>query len=142
MVNECMFFIVKFDVVVKNVIGEIYSCFEKVGLNIVVVKMMYLIQEQVEGFYVEYKECFFFNDLVVFMIFGLVVVQVLEGEGVILKNCDLMGVINLKEVEVGIICVDFVLFIDVNVVYGFDFVVFVECEIVYFFNDNEICLCG
>lgn len=103
--------------------------------------MVQLFECEVGGFYVEYKECLFFKDLVFFMIFGLVVVQVLEGEDVIVKNCELMGVIDLKKVDVGIICVDFVVFIDENVVYGFDFEVFVVCEIVYFFVVIEVCEC-
>lgn len=141
MVLECIFLIVKFDVVVKNYIGVIYNCFEIVGFKIVVVKMVYFLKEKVEGFYVEYSECFFFGVLVEFMIFGLVMVIVFEGENVVFKNCEIMGVINFVEVLVGILCVDYVDSIDENVVYGLDVVELVVCEIVYFFVDEEICLC-
>lgn len=141
MVLECIFFIIKLDVVVKNVIGEIYVCFEKVGFKVVVVKYKQLLCCEVEGFYVVYCECLFFNVLVEFMIFGLVMIQVLEGENVVLVYCDLLGVINLKEVVVGIICVDFVEFIDVNVVYGLDLVENVVIEIVYFFVVIDVVLC-
>lgn len=91
MATERTLSIIKPDAVAKNVIGEIYSRFEKAGLNIVAAKMMHLTQEQAEGFYAEHKERPFFNDLVAFMTSGPVVVQVLEGEGAILKNRDLMG---------------------------------------------------
>ncbi|HAC30389.1 MAG TPA: nucleoside-diphosphate kinase, partial [Marinobacter hydrocarbonoclasticus] len=96
MANERTLSIIKPDAVAKNVIGEIYSRFEKADLKIVAAKMMHLTQEQAEGFYAEHKERPFFNDLVAFMTSGPVVVQVLEGEGAILKNRELMGATNPK----------------------------------------------
>lgn len=59
----------------------------------------------------------------------------------ILKNCDLMGVMDLKKVEKGMICVDFVDSIDVNVVYGLDVVEMVVVEIVFFFLEMNVYLC-
>ncbi|BES71173.1 nucleoside-diphosphate kinase [Marinobacter nanhaiticus D15-8W] len=131
--------IVKPDAVAKNVIGEIYSRFEKGGLSIVAAKMMHLTQEQAEGFYAEHKERPFFADLVAFMTSGPVVVQVLEGEGAIKKNRDLMGATNPKEAEAGTIRADFASSIDANAVHGSDSAESAEREIAYFFNDNEIC---
>ena len=72
--------IIKPDAVAKNVIGEIYSRFEKAGLRIVAARMMQLSREKAEGFYAVHKERPFFNDLVDFMVSGPVLVQVLEGE--------------------------------------------------------------
>ena len=80
MAIERTFSIVKPDAVAKNVIGEIYSRFEKGGLKIVASKMLHLTREQAEGFYAVHKERPFFKDLVEFMISGPVMVQVLEGE--------------------------------------------------------------
>ena len=131
--------IIKPDAVAKNVIGEIYTRFEKAGLKIVAAKMMHLTQEQAEGFYAEHKERPFFNDLVAFMTSGPVVVQVLEGEGAILKNRDLMGATNPKEADAGTIRADFADSIDANAVHGSDSAASAEREIAYFFNDNEIC---
>jgi nucleoside-diphosphate kinase len=139
MANERTLSIIKPDAVAKNVIGEIYSRFEKADLNIVAAKMMHLTQEQAEGFYAEHKERPFFNDLVAFMTSGPVVVQVLEGEGAILKNRDLMGATNPKEAEPGTIRADFASSIDANAVHGSDSAASAEREIAYFFNDNEIC---
>jgi len=101
--------------------------------------MMHLTQEQAEGFYAEHKERPFFNDLVAFMTSGPVVVQVLEGEGAILKNRDLMGATNPKEADAGTIRADFATSIDANAVHGSDSAESAEREIAYFFNDNEIC---
>ncbi|MCW8964579.1 MAG: nucleoside-diphosphate kinase, partial [Gammaproteobacteria bacterium] len=91
MAVERTFSIVKPDAVAKNVIGEIYSRFEKGGLRIVAAKMLHLTREQAEGFYAVHKERPFYKDLVEFMISGPVVVQVLEGEDAIAKNRELMG---------------------------------------------------
>jgi nucleoside-diphosphate kinase len=108
-------------------------------LKIVAAKMMHLTQEQAEGFYAEHKERPFFNDLVAFMTSGPVVVQVLEGEGAILKNRELMGATNPKEAEAGTIRADFASSIDANAVHGSDSAASAEREVAYFFNDNEIC---
>ena len=139
MANERTLSIIKPDAVAKNVIGEIYSRFEKADLKIVAAKMMHLTQEQAEGFYAEHKERPFFNDLVAFMTSGPVVVQVLEGEGAILKNRELMGATNPKEAEAGTIRADFASSIDANAVHGSDSATSAEREVAYFFNDNEIC---
>ena len=139
MANEHTLSIIKPDAVAKNVIGEIYSRFEKADLAIVAAKMMHLTQEQAEGFYAEHKERPFFNDLVAFMTSGPVVVQVLEGSGAILKNRDLMGATNPKEAAAGTIRADFASSIDANAVHGSDSAASAEREIAYFFNDNEIC---
>ena len=139
MSNERTLSIIKPDAVAKNVIGEIYSRFEKAGLKFVAAKMMHLSQEQAEGFYAEHKERPFFGDLVAFMTSGPVVVQVLEGDGAIVKNRDLMGATNPKEAAPGTIRADFADTIDANAVHGSDSAASAEREIAYFFNDSEIC---
>lgn len=75
------------------------------------------------------------------MILGLIMVQVLEGENVIVCYCELMGKINLEEVVCGILCVDYVLSMCYNLVYGSDSFVLVVCEIEFFFLELEICFC-
>ena len=47
--------IVKTDAVGKNVIGEIYSRFEKAGLKVVAAKMIHMDDEKAGGFYAEHK---------------------------------------------------------------------------------------
>ncbi|GLQ32046.1 nucleoside-diphosphate kinase [Litoribrevibacter albus] len=131
--------IVKPDAVGKNVIGEILSRFEKAGLQIVAAKMLQLDDEKAGGFYAEHKERPFFKDLVEFMTSGPVVVQVLEGEGAIAKNRDLMGATNPQEAEAGTIRADFAQSIDANAVHGSDSAASAEREIAYFFSAEEIC---
>ena len=131
--------IIKPDAVAKNVIGEIYSRFEKAGLQIVAAKMMQLTKEQAEGFYAVHKERPFYNDLVTFMTSGPVVVQVLEGEGAIAKNRELMGATNPQEAAPGTIRADFAESIDANAVHGSDSEQSATREVAYFFNQDEIC---
>ncbi|MFK7794589.1 MAG: nucleoside-diphosphate kinase [Gammaproteobacteria bacterium] len=131
--------IIKPDAVAKNVIGEIYSRFEKAGLQIVAAKMLQLTQEQAEGFYAVHKERPFYKDLVSFMTSGPVVVQVLEGEGAIKKNRDVMGATNPAEAAPGTIRADFADSIDANAVHGSDAPETAAVEIAHFFSEGELC---
>lgn len=130
--------IIKPDAVEKNVIGEIYSRFEKAGLKIVASKMKHLSKAEAEGFYAVHKERPFFSALVEFMISGPVMIQVLEGENAIAKNRELMGATNPKEAEAGTIRADFATSIDANAVHGSDAPETAAQEIRYFFSDIEI----
>jgi nucleoside-diphosphate kinase len=130
--------IIKPDAVAKNVIGEIYSRFEKAGLKIVAARMMHLSRAQAEGFYAVHRERPFFNDLVSFMISGPVMIQALEGEGAILKNRDLMGATDPKKAAPGTIRADFAQSIDANAVHGSDAPETAAVEIAYFFPTLDV----
>ena len=125
--------IIKPDAVAKNVIGKIYSRFETNGLKIVAAQMRHLSQAEAEGFYAVHKERPFFKDLVAFMTSGPVMIQVLEGEGAILKNRELMGATDPKKAEPGTIRADFAESIDANAVHGSDAPETAAVEIAYFF---------
>lgn len=131
--------IIKPDAVAKNVIGDIYSRFEKAGLKIVGARMLQLSREDAEKFYAVHAERPFFNALVEFMISGPVMVQVLEGENAIAKNRDLMGATNPKEAETGTIRGDFAESIDANAVHGSDGEDTAATEIDFFFGQSGIC---
>lgn len=139
MAIERTFSIVKPDAVAKNVIGEIYSRFEKAGLRIVAAKMLHLTREQAEGFYAVHKERPFFKELVEFMMSGPVMVQVLEGENAILKNREVMGATNPKEAAPGTIRADFADDVSENAVHGSDGPDTARTEIAFFFGEGEIC---
>jgi nucleoside-diphosphate kinase len=130
--------IIKPDAVAKNVIGEIYSRFERNGLKIIAARMLRLSQADAEGFYAIHRSRPFFNDLVKFMISGPVVVQVLEGEDAITKNRELMGATDPKKAEKGTIRADFADSIDANAVHGSDAVETAAVEIAYFFPEFNI----
>ena len=125
--------IIKPDAVAKNVVGEIYSRFEKAGLKVAAAKMKHLSRKEAEGFYAVHRERPFFNALVEFMISGPVMIQVLEGEGAVLKNRELMGATNPKEAAAGTIRADFADSIDANAVHGSDAAETAAVEIAYFF---------
>ncbi|EHZ5073972.1 nucleoside-diphosphate kinase [Campylobacter coli] len=131
--------IIKPDAVKKGVIGKILDRFESNGLGIAAMKKVQLSKEQAEAFYAVHKERPFFKDLVEFMISGPVVVSVLEGEGAVLKNRDLMGATNPKEAQPGTIRADFAESIDANAVHGSDSLENAKIEIEFFFKSNEIC---
>src|ERR671920_1521900 len=130
--------IIKPDAVAKNVIGEIYARFEKAGLKIVAARMARLSRGDAEGFYAVHKGRPFFDDLVDFMISGPVMVQVLEGDGAIQKNRDLMGATDPKKAAKGTIRADFAQSIDANAVHGSDSADNAVVEIAYFFPAFEI----
>ena len=133
MAIERTFSIIKPDAVAKNVIGKIYSRFETNGLKIVASRMVQLSRQEAEGFYAVHKERPFFKDLVEFMISGPVMVQVLEGEGAIAKNRELMGATDPKKAAAGTIRADFADSIDANAVHGSDAPETAAVEIAYFF---------
>jgi len=130
--------IIKPDAVAKGVIGKIMDRFESNGLRIAAVKKMQLSQADAEAFYAVHSERPFFKDLVDFMISGPVVAMVLEGEGAMAKNRDLMGATNPQEAEPGTIRADFADSIDANAVHGSDSVENAANEIKFFFSDREI----
>ena len=130
--------IIKPDAVAKNVIGEIYSRFEKAGLKIAAAKMVHLSRAEAEGFYAVHRERPFFNALVEFMISGPVMVQVLQGENAMAKNRELMGATNPKEADAGTIRADFADSIDANAVHGSDSVENAAIEIAYFFPATSV----
>ena len=138
MAQERTLSIIKPDAVAKNVIGEIYSRFEKNGLKVVASKMKQLSKQEAEGFYAVHRERPFFGALVNFMISGPVMIQVLEGEGAVLKNRELMGATNPKEAAAGTIRADFADSIDANAVHGSDAAETAAVEVAFFFPGLNI----
>jgi nucleoside-diphosphate kinase len=138
MTTEQTLSIIKPDAVSKNVIGKIISRFEENGLCVVAGKLIQLSDEMAAGFYAEHEGRPFFNDLKAFMTSGPVFVQVLRGEGAILKNRELMGNTNPQEAAAGTIRADFAKSIDANAVHGSDSATSAQREINYFFKDEEI----
>src|SRR5207237_9715566 len=121
--------IVKPDAVAKNNIGEIIRRFEAAGLKVVAAKMMHLSKEQAQGFYAVHKERPFYNDLVQFMTSGPVLVQVLEGEGAVARNREIMGATDPKKAAPGTIRADLASNVEENAVHGSDAVEAARTEI-------------
>ena len=130
--------IVKPDAVARNLIGEIYSRFERGGLKIVAAKMLRLDKARAAGFYAEHEGKPFYEALCAYMTSGPIMVQVLEGEDAIAANRRLMGATNPAEAEPGTIRADFAESLDANSVHGSDAPASARREIAYFFEPAEI----
>ena len=138
MATERTFSILKPDATRRNLTGAINAKFEAAGLRIVAQKRMHMTTAQAEEFYGVHRERGFFRDLVGFMTSGPVVVQVLEGEGAVLKNREIMGATNPANAEAGTIRKDFAESIEANSVHGSDSAENAAIEIAYFFAGTEI----
>jgi nucleoside-diphosphate kinase len=136
---ERTFSILKPDAVAKNKIGEILARYERSGLRIVAIKMLQLSWEQAEAVYGIHRGKSFYNDLITFMTSGPVVVSVLEGEGAVLKNRDVMGMTDPKLAETGTVRADFADSISRNAVHGSDSIDNAKYEIDCLFKPEEIC---
>ncbi|MGE5414967.1 MAG: nucleoside-diphosphate kinase [Syntrophomonadaceae bacterium] len=130
--------IIKPDGVEKGVIGQVIARFEKAGLKPIAIRMAQLSKAEAEGFYAVHKARPFFNDLVKFMTSGPVVLMVLEGEGAVLKNRDIMGATDPKKADAGTIRKDFATDIEKNTVHGSDSVENAKVEVSYFFPEVQI----
>ena len=131
--------IIKPDAVAKNVLGEIYSRFEKAGLRIIAARMEHLSAQKAGEFYAVHKERPFYNDLVAFMTSGPVMVQVLEGEDAIAKHREVMGATNPADAAPGTIRADFAQTVDENAVHGSDAIETANVEIEFFFGSDGVC---
>ena len=138
MAVERTFSIIKPDATRRNLTGKINARFEDKGLRIVAQKRIWMTRMQAEQFYGVHKARPFFNDLCTFMTSGPVVVQVLEGEGAIAKNRDIMGATNPANAAAGTIRKDFAESIEANSVHGSDSPDNAAIEIAYFFSGTEI----
>ncbi|QKI88766.1 nucleoside-diphosphate kinase [Thiomicrorhabdus xiamenensis] len=136
---ERTFSIIKPDAVKRNLIGEILQRFERNGLRVVASKMIRLSREQAEGFYAEHKGRDFYEPLIEYMISAPVIVQVLEGEGAIAKNREIMGATDPSKAAEGTIRADFALSVRENSAHGSDSPESAAREIAYFFSTIEIC---
>lgn len=130
--------IIKPDAVGKNAIGQIISRFEGAGLRIAAAKMVHLSRLEAEQFYAVHKARPFFPALVDFMVSGPVVVLVLEGQGAIAKNRELMGHTDPQKADAGTIRADFAENIDANAVHGSDAPETAATEIAFFFPEYKV----
>jgi len=130
--------IIKPDATKRNLTGKINAKFEDAGLRIVAQKRIQLTLDQAGAFYAEHKERPFYGELTEFMTSEPVVVQVLEGEGAILKNREVMGATNPANADEGTIRKDFALSVGENSVHGSDSPEAAAREIAFFFSGLEL----
>lgn len=130
--------IIKPDGVSRGLVGEVIGRFEKNGIKINAMKMIWMTKEEAKGFYAVHEQRPFFDSLTDFMSSGPIVVMMLQGDNVIAKNRELMGATNFKEAAEGTIRRDFATDIEKNIVHGSDAPETAAIEIGYFFNAFEI----
>jgi nucleoside-diphosphate kinase len=138
MANERTLSIIKPDGVEKGVIGKIIARFEEQGLKPIAIRLTQLSKAEAEGFYAVHKARPFFADLVKFMTSGPVVLMVLEGEGAVLKNREIMGATDPAKAAAGTIRKDFATNIEKNTVHGSDSAENAKIEVSYFFPEVQI----
>ena len=138
MAIERTFSIIKPDATARNLTGAVNALIEKAGLRIVAQKRIRMTREQAETFYAVHKARPFFGELVEFMTSGPVVVQVLQGEGAVAKNREIMGATNPANAAPGTIRKDFAESVEANSVHGSDSLENANTEIAFFFAETEI----
>ncbi len=139
MATEQTLSIIKPDAVARDLIGAIYSRFERAGLRVVAARMLHLTRDRAEAFYAVHRERPFFGELIDFMISGPIMVQVLEGEDAVERNREVMGATNPAEAAPGTLRADFASEITENAVHGSDAPETAAAEIAFFFGPGEIC---
>ena len=130
--------IIKPDATKRNLTGKINAKFEEVGLRIIAQKRIHLSKSQAGVFYGVHAERPFYDELCEFMASEPVVVQVLEGDGAILKNREVMGATNPAEAAPGTIRAEFAESVGENSVHGSDAPETAAVEISYFFAGLEL----
>ena len=138
MATERTFSIIKPDATRRNLTGAINARFEQNGLRIVAQKRIRMTESEARKFYEVHKDRPFYNDLVAFMTSGPVVVQILEGEGAVAKNREIMGATNPANAAEGTIRKDFAESVEANSVHGSDSPENAALEMAYFFSGTEI----
>jgi nucleoside-diphosphate kinase len=130
--------IVKPDAVGRGLIGEVLKRFESAGLKIVAAKLVHLTPERARAFYAVHKERPFFASLCAYMSSGSIFVSVLEGEGSIARNREIMGATDPAKAAPGTIRKDWGKDVEQNAVHGSDGPDTAATEIAFFFRPDEI----
>ena len=138
MATERTLSIIKPDATRRNLTGKINAKFEDAGLRIIAQKRIQLTQAQAGQFYAVHKDRPFFGELTQFMASGPVVVQVLEGEGAVQKNRQVMGATNPKDAAPGTVRAEFAESVGENSVHGSDAPETAAEEIAFFFSGLEL----
>lgn len=130
--------IIKPNAVLDNNIGRIVTRYEEEGFRVSAAKFLNLTKEKAEGFFIKYKEEYFFGPLVGSVMPGPVFIIVVEREDAVYKNLQLMGSSNPMEAEEGTIRRDFAKSLEANAIHGSESLVDSEREIKYFFDKSEL----
>ena len=127
--------IIKPDAVERNLENEIKNIFKDKGFKIAKEKKIQLAKSEAEEFYKVHETKPFYNDLCAYLSSGPIVVMILEKEGAVTANRELMGATDPKKAEEGTLRKKFGASIDKNSVHGSDSVENAKIEVNFFFKD-------
>lgn len=130
--------IIKPDAVAHGLIGQILSCLEAAGLKIVAARLVHLRPDEARAFYAVHKERPFYESLTRYMSSGPVLVCVLEGDGAIQRNREIMGATDPAKAAPGTIRKKWGTDVEKNAVHGSDAPQTAAWEIAFFFKSEEI----
>ena len=125
--------IIKPDAVERNLENEIKKEFINKGFKIAKEKKIQLAKSEAEEFYKVHETKPFYNDLCAYLSSGPIVVMILEKEGAVTANRELMGATDPKKAEEGTLRKKFGVSIDKNSVHGSDSVENAKIEVNFFF---------
>ena len=127
--------IIKPDAVERNLENEIKNIFRENGFKIEKEKKIQLVKSEAEEFYKVHETKPFYNDLCAYLSSGPIVVMILEKEGAVTANRELMGATDPKKAEEGTLRKKFGVSIDKNSVHGSDSVENAKIEVDFFFKN-------
>ncbi len=127
--------IIKRDAVERNLDNEIKGIFKSNGFKIINEKKIQIEKSEAEKFYKVHETKPFYNDLCSYLSSGPIVVMILEKEGAVKANREIMGSTNPVDAAEGTIRKKFGISIDKNSVHGSDSIENAKIEIDFFFKD-------
>lgn len=130
--------LLKPDAVQRALIGELIARFERKGLKIVALKMVWLTDAILDEHYAHHKEKPFFGELKKFMISAPVVALILEGKGAISLVRRMVGATNGRDADLGSVRADYSMSTSANIIHVSDSEETAVEEIERFFDKTEI----
>ncbi|MEM4161334.1 MAG: nucleoside-diphosphate kinase [Thermoplasmata archaeon] len=135
---ERTFVMLKPDAIQRGLCGEIIARFERRGLKIVAMKMLWITKELAEKHYGEHRGKKFFEGLISYITSGPVIAMVIEGKNAVKLVREMMGKTNPQESMPGTIRGDYGIELGRNIIHGSDSLASAEREIALFFTKEEI----
>lgn len=136
--TEQTFSFLKPESVMRGLIGEIISRFERKGLILVAAKLIQMSAQQAEKLYEMHKGKPFFKELVSHVTSGPVFVMIWEGPNAIMVVRNLVGATNPVNAVPGSIRGDYALTVTPNAIHAADSKENATRELSIFFSPSEI----
>lgn len=136
--EERSLIIIKPDALQRSLVGEIITRFEKKGLKIIGMKMLYLNDESTKRHYAHIKDKDFFPRIQRFMTSAPVIVMAVSGLDIISAIRIIVGPTRSFEAPAGTIRGDYALSMQSNIVHASESKEAAQAEIEHFFEESEL----